>query len=133
MEASTQCKIISGIIFYVVYVAVMLYAYGFTGWALLHNIAPVITIATLFLIGWSIFGMSVPCVYICNREEIEEEIKREEDRELEFQRSSEGYYKRNANSLTLSVMDSPYPWGTIPYDEDKESQSHPNNYGIFVI
>ena len=43
--------------------------------------------------------------------EIEEEIKREEGRELDFQRS------------TL------YPRATIP----KESQSHPINYGIFVV
>ena len=89
MESSTQCKIVSGIIFYVVYVAVMLYSHGFTGWALLHNIVPLITIASLFLIGFSIFGMSVPCVHIRTGEEIEEEVKREEDRELEFQRSSE--------------------------------------------
>ncbi len=69
MKSLTQCKVISGVIFYVVYVAVMLYAHGFTGWALLRNVAPAIAIAIFFLIAWSL-----------EREikKIEEEIEREE-------------------------------------------------------
>ena len=133
MESSTQCKIMSGIIMCVVYVASMVYAHGFTGWALLQTILPVLTISIVILILYSMFCMCVPCVYICTREEIEEEIKIEGDQQLEFQRSSECYYKRNANTLPLNVMESPYPWGTIPYNEDKESPNQPNNYGIFVV
>ena len=116
---------------YGVYVATTLYSFGITGWTVFAILFPVI--CNGITIAFCTLCVCAPCAYICNREEIEEEIKREENGELEYQRSSEDYYKMNIGNLNLNVMDSPYPWGTIPYNKSRDLQNNPINYDMFVV
>ena len=122
---------------YMIYVVYMIYDGifddGFTLWALFCILLPLAPILAVLCMCIMCVCICAPCAY----KEHEEELQKEENQTLAelrgYQRSSEYYYEKNANNLTLNVMDSPYPWGTIPYDESGDlrevvitTQNHPN-------